>query len=397
MTLRVVFLGHTAELSGAELGIAELLPALDDVDPHVILAADGPLVGRLRSAGVSVEVLPLRARARSVKRAQFAGSPLRMLPAALAAGGYAFRLARRLRRLRPDLLHAYTLKSLVYGGAAAKLSRTPLVWQVNDRISADYLPPLAVRGIRALARRTASGVIAISAATLDSLGELDVPVTIVHHAIALEPTAHPATAGRPFTAGVLGRLAPWKGQTVFLEAFARAFPEGAERAVVIGAALFGENEYAQSLEALPRRLGIESRVEFRGFCEDVSGELARLDALVHASVLPEPFGRVVVEGMAAGLPVVASAAGGPGEIIEDGVDGLLYPAGDVAALASALQRLAADSGLRARLGEAAAGSAERYRPEHAAARTTAFYREVLLRPSQGTNGAAVPTDPARES
>ena len=61
--------------------------------------------------------------------------------------------------------------------------------------------------------------------------------------------------------------------------------------------------------------------EFRGFREDVWGELRDLDVLVHCSVMPEPFGQVVLEGMAAGVPVVASAAGGPAELVTSGVDG----------------------------------------------------------------------------
>lgn len=392
--IRVVFIGHAAELSGAELGIAELVSALSDVDLHVILASDGPLVARLQRSGVSVEVLPLRAVARTVKREALVTRPLRLFAAAAEIGAYGYRLARRLRKLRPDVVHAYTLKSLVYGGLAAKLSATPLVWQVNDRIAIDYLPSPAVRGIRLLARRATAGVIAISETTLEPLGALDVPTSIVHHAIALEPRAvkdqHDA-----LVVGMVGRLAEWKGQHVFLAAFAQAFPDGLERAVVVGSALFGEDDYADALHAQVEGLGISDRVEFRGFRDDIAGELACLDMLVHASVLPEPFGRVVVEGMAAGLPVVAPAAGGPLEIITDGVDGVLYPPGNVAALAVVLQRLASDGALRVRLGEAALRSAERYSPERAAARTLAFYREVLRETAAPRQGAPVSSPSGR--
>ncbi len=101
-----------------------------------------------------------------------------------------------------------------------------------------------------------------------------------------------------------------------------------------------------SSESMARELGLADRVSFRGFAEDVHAELARLDVLVHASTVPEPLGQVVLEGMAAGLPVVAADAGGPAEIIDDGVDGLLYPPGDEAALAERLRRLADDRELR---------------------------------------------------
>ena len=123
---------------------------------------------------------------------------------------------------------------------------------------------------------------------------------------------HSVNPDRPFTVGMVGWLSPWKGQDVFLRAFALAFPNGAARARAIGSAMFGEDAYATSLTELCDELGLTGRVDFRGFQADIPAELAELDVLVHATVIPEPFGQVVVEGMAAGLPVIASHAGGVG-------------------------------------------------------------------------------------
>ena len=176
---------------------------------------------------------------------------------------------------------------------------------------------------------------------------------------------------------MVGRIAPWKGQDVFLRAFAGAFPDGEERGLILGAPLFGEEEYERSLRALVEQLGLHDRVDLRGFTDDVAAELAEVDALVHASVIPEPFGRVIVEGMAAGLPVVAAAGGGPDEIVTEGVDGLLYPPGDVDELAARLRRVATDAGLAERLGRAGVERARAFSPELAAAQTSAFYRRVL--------------------
>ena len=119
----------------------------------------------------------------------------------------------------------------------------------------------------------------------------------------------PMTSGAVF--GMLGRIAPWKGQDLFLRAFAEAFPGGTERAVIVGTAMFGEEDYERELPALAAELGLDVRVEFRGFREDIWRELAALDVLVHASLTPEPFGQVVLEGMAAGLPVLAPDEGAP--------------------------------------------------------------------------------------
>ena len=144
--------------------------------------------------------------------------------------------------------------------------------------------------------------------------------------------------------------------------------------------------------------GSRDRVEFLGFRDDVWRELARLDVLVHASVIPEPFGQVVVEGMAAGLPVLAAAAGGPAEIIEDGVDGVHVPPGYPEALAAALRRLAADPARRRRLGDAARRSARRYAPERTAEQMRGAYRMALAvsrarrspAPGASRSGAARP-------
>ncbi len=98
---------------------------------------------------------------------------------------------------------------------------------------------------------------------------------------------------------------------------------------------------------------------------------------MHASTIPEPFGQVVVEAMAAGVPVVAADAGGPAEIITDGVDGLLYPMGDARSLAACLVRLAENSEMRRALCEAALLRAENFSPERVARATMAVYEAVL--------------------
>jgi glycosyltransferase involved in cell wall biosynthesis len=152
---------------------------------------------------------------------------------------------------------------------------------------------------------------------------------------------------------MVGRVARWKGQDVFLRAFAAAFPDGGARATLVGAALFGgdDERFAEELDALVEELALGDRLRRLGARDDVERWLDEAHVVVHASRSPEPFGQVIVEGMAAGAAVVATAGGGPSELVRDGVDGLLVPADDVDALARALQQLASDPDLRRRLGE----------------------------------------------
>jgi glycosyltransferase involved in cell wall biosynthesis len=166
---------------------------------------------------------------------------------------------------------------------------------------------------------------------------------------------------------------------VFLEAFARAFPDGDERAVIVGSALFGEEDYATRLESHAAELGLDSRVEFRGFRDDVWQELARVDVLVHASTVPEPFGQVVLEGLAAGVPVIATREGGPGEILEHGRTGVLYPAGDVDALAAALRDVGADGDLRRELADRGRQRAQDFAPGRIAPAVRELYDQILER------------------
>lgn len=380
--LRVVYLDHCAKLSGGEIALARMLPALrPEVEPLVILGEDGPLVARLEGLGIPVEILPLNPAVRDVRRDAVSSRGASLVSAARVAP-YILELTRTLRRLRPDLVHTNSLKAAMYGGVAGRLARVPVVWHVRDRIAADYLPPAAVALVRLASRVLPTAVVANSRCTLATLPAARrgavVDNSVVNDAL---PTIRVAPHhGRDVvTIGVVGRLAPWKGQHVFLAAFATALRGTTARARIIGSAMFGEDDYAASLGRQAEELGIAGQVEFRGFQEDVFAELAELDVLVHCSTSPEPFGQVVVEGMAAGLAVIAAAEGGPAEIVADGVDGLLVPPRRPDLLADALTRLVGDPSLRRSLGAEALLSSARFAPETTARQVLTVYRRVLLR------------------
>jgi glycosyltransferase involved in cell wall biosynthesis len=380
--LRVVYLGHVARLSGAELALLRLLPALEGVNPHVILGEDGPLLSRLHAAGISAEVLPMPVAARDLRK-----DDVRFLranaPAALGALRYTLRLTRYLRRLQPDLVHANSLKAGVCGTLAARLAGVPVVWHVRDRIDEDYLSRAGVRLVRLMTRRLPDGIVVNSESTGRTL-TADRNLRVVPSVLpdTVHPRSCPYAPRSPRTrlrVGMVGRLAPWKGQHVFLEAFARAFRPGDAEAVIIGEAMFGEDGYAEQLSALIERLKISEDVDRRGFREDIWNELSRLDILVHASVTPEPFGQVVLEGMAAGLPVITTTEGGPAEFVEHGITALQVPARDEVALAEALTLLATDRDLRIRLGAAAHAKAAESTPVHASQTLMELYESVLAR------------------
>jgi glycosyltransferase involved in cell wall biosynthesis len=125
-------------------------------------------------------------------------------------------------------------------------------------------------------------------------------------------------------------------------------------------------------------LGIADRVGFTGFADDAASAIRALDVVVHASTQPEPFGLVIAEAMACGHAVVASAAGGAGEIVTPGHDALAVQPGDVEGLADAIRQLALDPVLRDRLGRAGRETAvRRFDRARLAAEIAPLYRSLM--------------------
>ena len=351
---RILFVDHIAVLGGGELALLALIQALDRrrFEPVVLLFSEGPLAAELRPLA-ETHILPMPQELLDARRDSLRGS---RLPWRKGVGLVRFlqQLSATLDRLRPHLVHTNSLKADLLAGLVTRFAGLPLVWHMRDRIDRDYLPAAAVRFVRAACRVVPTALIANSRATLASLRLPEgKPAVVVSSGIHLQPFVeagkHAETLGNalaahhPIAIGLIGRICPWKGQEPFLRAAALlAKQHPAMRFYVVGAPLFGEIEFEESLHALVRDLGIAERVFFTGFERDIPGRIAQLHLVIHASTIPEPFGQVIVQGMAAGRPVIASQGGGPSEIITDGVTGWLVPRGNPEALAAAVHQLLAN-------------------------------------------------------
>jgi glycosyltransferase involved in cell wall biosynthesis len=300
------------------------------------------------------EVLPLSEKMVGTSRYAAQGVGLRPAVAWDALRGV-WRMSRWLRTQRIELVHANSLKAGIIGGFAARIAGCRFVWHLHDRLASDYLPARVAAVLRLLLRTLPHFVIVNSRATLDTIQPFPAErCAVVYPGVEVRPLSfsHALPPGNPELVGLVGRISRTKGQDVFLRAAARVlerFPKA--RFQIIGGALFNDAPFESEVRALADALGIAHAVEFTGFVRDVEARLAALDVLVHASPTPEPFGQVVVEGMAAGKPVVATRAGGVPEIVSDEETGLLVPPGDVEALAAGICRLLADPELRQRLAE----------------------------------------------
>lgn len=179
--------------------------------------------------------------------------------------------------------------------------------------------------------------------------------------------------------GLVGMLVHWKGHKLFHEAALQIRKEIPEAVgLIIGDTPIPGDPYRKELEGYAARLGLNGNLRFTGFWSDPFEAFAGLDVVVHASTAPEPFGRVLVEAMGVGRPVVAADAGGPLEIIIPGQTGFLFPTGDAKALADAVITLLRDPSLSKRLGEAARRRVtEVFRVENEAAAVQALYDQVL--------------------
>ena len=375
--MRVVYVTHTARRSGAEIGLLRFLAATRErISATVILAEDGDLVPALRDAGAEPVVLPMAEDARGLKRDEV-GLGRRQASAAAHVARYAVRLARELRARRPDLAHTNSLKAGPYGSVAARLAGVPVVWHLHDHLSREYLPARAVGPMRLLAATLPDALLTVSQSVRRAVGRVrpGLQTDVIPFPVPM-PAEPVALRDRVEVIGTVGRLAPWKGQHVFLDAFAQAFRDGPVRARVVGGPLFGETDYEQRLHAQAAALGIADRVEFTGHREDVEDEFRQLDVLVHASITGDPQPQAVIEGMGAGLPVVAAGAGGIPEYLHDGVAGVLHRPGDAGDLARAMLRAAGP--LEARRAMAAAGRAavQQFTPEVLVGRMLDFYERV---------------------
>lgn len=326
----VLFCHYTADVhGGSDLALYELVTHIPRhrIAPHMVLRKGDPLIPAYRDAGVPVSVVRLYPPRRGFE-------PIKLARFFLFYWPSVFRIAWIIRRTKSRVVHVNTLNNL-QGPMAARIARRPLVWHVRELIPKSRLN----RYMRGLVKRWAAMAVAISSAVADSLIDCKPRLTTVFDSIDLSDYADvPSQAEArktlqlPPTAPILicvGRLEPWKGQHVLLDAMfevLKAHPEA--RLLIVGGQAVNKPDYLPKLQAQCKKLEIENHVRFLGIRHDVPALIAASDLLVLPSVTPEPFGRTIVEAMAAGRPVVATRDGGPRDTIDDGKTGRLADAGD---------------------------------------------------------------------
>lgn len=379
--MRVLYASHTQHVSGGEHSLIDAVAALP---PDVL-------------AGVACPPGDLSARLPRTYDLPGTDASLRLhpwfTPRAVARMAYAGWALRRIAsRTGADLIHANSIRAGLVALAARALGGPPVVVHVRDRLPDGAASRLTL----GLLVRWAGAVVANSSYTLDGVPEggraLRVAVASPVDLARFDPDGGDRDAARARlrappgapVLGVVGQLTPWKGQDVAIRALARvrtAHPDA--QLVIAGSAKFVSREtrfdnptYVRGLRALCGELGVSDAVHFVGEREDIPDVLRALDVLLVPS-WTEPFGRVVIEGMAMGVPVIATTEGGPAEIIEHGETGILAPPRDPEAWAAEAERLLSTPERSAAIAGRAQERAADYAVERHVERLLDVYGRVL--------------------
>ena len=357
---RIVFLTHSGADSGAEQSIVSYLARWPHATrrPMLLLAQSGAIEDRARASDVECMTVQLDPVVAATKRSE---RGIRRLAATLVGlVKHASKVQHVVNDRSTDVVVAISLKALIFGWLAGRRTGTTVVWSLHDRVHSGYFPWFVVPVLRYLVPRMVDGVMVNSRSTLATIRPGRTPVIVATPSIELDSRTFHAPGDEVQRVVMLGRLSPWKGQDVFMRAFAAAFEGSKAEAFIVGGALFGEDDYEKELRREAEELGIDDRVHFVGHVSDPWEWLVDADVLAHCSRIPEPFGRVVVQGMWARCAVVATRPGGPAEVIKDGEDGLLVPCDDEQAMTEAFRRLRTDRALRQRIAEGGRATALRY-------------------------------------
>ncbi|HEY3320473.1 MAG TPA: glycosyltransferase family 4 protein [Planctomycetota bacterium] len=363
--LRVLLLSVSGELGGAELSLAEVVAAIppERIELHACVPHDSPLSRVLQTSGVRVHELSLRRFRRTIHPVLMAGQLRAMHRSARE-------ISEICSELKIDLVHGNTNAAALLAWEVTRQSQVPHVWHCRDM--------MPMHGMARILGRSAVGVVAISRAVETYLLQGRVPTSKIHridNGIDLRRIPEPKKwaevrtrvrselgieAQRPVVLSV-GAYVPWKKHEDFFAALSaiRSVVPGTV-GLLAGSDQAGENAaYEELLREQARKLALgPSALKVLHQREDVPELMCAADVLASCSE-NEPFGRVLAEAGAAGLPVVSTNSGAKSEIVDDHVTGLLTAPGDVGAMASACATLLRDRELRAEMGRAARERVER--------------------------------------
>lgn len=381
--MRVLYVNQTGDVSGAERSLLALIAGLEGEVEPLLACPDGTLSALAAEAGIAREPIV-------GTQASFRLHPLHTSRGLAEIGRSALQVRRLARRAAPDLIHANTTRAALLA-LLARRPRPPVLAHIRDWAPEGRFS----RAVLGVVARRADLVVANSAYIAGQFEGLPLrqPVEVVHNPVDLgkfDPErADRAAARREFELGdgtvalaVVAQLTPWKGQDDAIRALAGLRAGGRDVTLLLAGSAkfagagtqFDNAAYERGLQALAAELGVADRVRFLGERDDVPAVLAAADLLLLPS-WQEAFGRIAIEAMAMGVPVAATAAGGPAEVVRPGVDGLLLPPRQPDAWVAGLEPLVDSGEERVRMGAAGRERARDFSvPVHAAQMLSVYRR-----------------------
>lgn len=367
--MKVLYLSHTAAVSGGERSLLDLLGGLPPHISPVVASPEGELSGLVRAAAVDHE--PVTGTAGSLQL------HWHRTPRAVAEMLAAARQVRRLvKRHRPDLVHANSIRAGIIAGLAPSRAGAPLVTHVRDVLPDRPVSRMSLRfvGARSDALVANSRFTSNGNRLFERCGRVEVVYSPVDLA-RFDPSRVDRAASRAslgigssdLVLGVVGQITPWKGQLEAIETLGVLAARGiSARLLVAGSTTFVDEAtrydnraYEARLEQRIGELGLGDRVQMLGRREDVPDIMAAVDVVLVPS-WEEPMGRTVLEGMAMERAVIATAIGGPAELMVDGVHGRVLESHRPEEWADALQELAEKPRLLEELGRGNRDHVERH-------------------------------------
>lgn len=371
MLARVLFVENSGTIvGGGQVSLLQLIEGLDRsrFHPVVVCPGEGEFLEAVQRHEVPAFIIPMA----SLRRGGWWSFP-----------GTVLALWKLMRFHRIDLVHVNGSRAMIYAGITARLASRPVLWHVRVLESDGILD-------RVLARLS-SRVIVNSEAVRHRFDFLEhrngnAPV-VVPNGVDLQAfqdvQPEPVFSRQWRCSGghvlvVLAQLIPWKRQDLAIEMLAVLRERGVDAGLVlIGDEVPATRGYRSQLEERAEKLGVQDHCFFVGFRRDAPALLKIADLLIHPAT-PEPFGRALIEAMAAEVPVVAAAGGGVEEIVEDGVSGRIVRSSDPAVWADVVEELLRDPEERQSMARAGRRRVEeQFSIEEHVGRIERLYQEVL--------------------
>lgn len=365
---RILFISHDCQFGGAELSLLNLLSRVDRnvFDPLVLTPYEGPLAKEIERLGVTPHVrfvdhwIPYRS--------QFGWRHLKKFLRTFRARVWS--IATLIERHNIDIVYTNTV-TCIDGAIAAYITKKPHIWHVREHVRGNkdlklYIPAILVPWIvTAFSDRVVTN--SESLCTRMTTYRSDGKISFVYNGVDLQKFNTPHVLNNKLRqelairkgaklVAVIGALNPRKGLDLFVES-ARKVKDAFQDVdfIVAGA---GQRKFVDGLKEKVYDLGLHDCFHFLGRRNDVPLIMAAVDLLVLSSE-QEPFGRVIIEAMAASKPVVATISGGPEEIVIDGKTGFLVPVESSFSMANAIIKLLKNKTLCISMGQAGRQRAER--------------------------------------